>query len=169
MRAAEKYLTLIQKSDEAFQELVEYFEKEKEPTIILMFGDHQPSDYITNVILRELGLNRDESQDVYFDNYIVPYIMWANYEMDTTPTENISLNYLGGLLMEKAGIGLTGYQQFLKEMQTQFPVITANMVMNADGSRQPESEMQSEWIENYNKLVYNHLCDKDGKLTDFFE
>ncbi len=169
VRAAEKYLTLIQKSDEAFQELVEYFEKEKEPTIILMFGDHQPSDYITNVILRELGLNRDESQDVYFDNYIVPYIMWANYEMDTTQTENISLNYLGGLLMEKAGIGLTGYQQFLKEMQTQFPVITANMVMNADGSRQPESEVQSEWIENYNKLVYNHLCDKDGKLTDFFE
>ena len=132
VRAAEKYLTLIQKSDEAFQELVEYFEKEKEPTIILMFGDHQPSDYITNVILRELGLNRDESQDVYFDNYIVPYIMWANYEMDTTQTENISLNYLGGLLMEKAGIGLTGYQQFLKEMQTQFPVITANMVMNAE-------------------------------------
>ena len=169
VRAAEKYLTLIQKSDEAFKELVEYFEKQKEPTIILMFGDHQPSDYITNVILRELDLDRDESQDVYFDNYIVPYIMWSNYDMDTTQVENISLNYLSGLLMEKAGIGLTGYQQFLKDMQAELPVITANMVMEADGDREPEKDVQSEWIENYNKLVYNHLCDKTGKLSGFFE
>lgn len=169
VRAAEKYLTLIQKSDQAFQNLVEYFEKQKEPTIILMFGDHQPSDYITNVILRELGLNRDESDDVYYNNYIVPYIMWSNYDMDTTPVENISLNYLGGMLMEKAGIGLTGYQQFLKEMQKEFPAITANMVMDADGKRTAEKDVQSEWIANYQKLVYNHLCDKNGKLTDFYE
>ena len=169
VRAAEKYLTLIQKSDQAFQNLVEYFEKQEEPTIILMFGDHQPSDYITNVILRELGLNRDESDDVYYDNYIVPYIMWANYDIDTTQVENVSLNYLGGMLMEKAGIGLTGYQQFLKEMQKEFPAITANMVMDADGKRSAEKDIQSEWIENYQKLVYNHLCDKNGKLTDFYE
>ena len=169
VRAAEKYLTLIQKSDEAFKNLVEYFDKQQEPTIILMFGDHQPSDYITNVILRELGLNRDESDDVYYNNYIVPYIMWSNYDMNTTPVEDISLNYLGGMLMEKAGIGLTGYQQYLKDMQKEFPVITANMVMDANKNRMAETDAQSEWIENYQKLVYNHLCDKTGKLTDFFE
>ena len=169
VRAAEKYLTLIKESDQAFQNLVEYFREQKEPTIILMFGDHQPSDYITNVILRELGLNRDESQDVYYDNYIVPYIMWANYDIDTTPVPNVSLNYLGGMLMERAGIGLTGYQQFLKNMQTEFPVITANMVMDKDGNRVAETDVQSQWIENYNKLVYNHLCDKTGKLTQYYE
>lgn len=169
VRAAEKYLTLIKESDQAFKELVEYFEKQQEPTIILMFGDHQPSDYITNVILRELGLDRDTDDDVYYNNYIVPYIMWSNYDMDTTQVENVSLNYLGGMLMEKAGIGLTGYQQFLKDMQQEFPAITANMVMNADGSREAEKDVQSEWIENYHKLVYNHLCDKKDKLTQFYE
>ena len=169
VRAAEKYLTLIRESDQAFKELVEYFEKQQEPTIILMFGDHQPSDYITNVILRELGLDRDTDDDVYYNNYIVPYIMWSNYDMDTTQVENVSLNYLGGMLMEKAGIGLTGYQQFLKDMQQEFPAITANMVMNADGSREAEKDVQSEWIENYHKLVYNHLCDKKDKLTQFYE
>ena len=95
--------------------------------------------------------------------------MWSNYDMDTTQVENISLNYLSGLLMEKAGIGLTGYQQFLKDMQAELPVITANMVMEADGDREPEKDVQSEWIENYNKLVYNHLCDKNGRLSGFFE
>ena len=169
VRAAEKYLTLVKESDQAFKELVEYFEKQQEPTIILMFGDHQPSDYITNVILRELGLDRDTDDDVYYNNYIVPYIMWSNYDMDTTQVENVSLNYLGGMLMEKAGIGLTGYQQFLKDMQQEFPAITANMVMNADGIREAEKDVQSEWIENYHKLVYNHLCDKKDKLIQFYE
>ena len=40
---AEQYLTLANKSDEAFQMLVDYFSEYEEPTIILMFGDHQPS------------------------------------------------------------------------------------------------------------------------------
>lgn len=170
VRAAEKYLTLIQESDRAFQNLTEYFADQNEPTIILMFGDHQPSDYITNVILRELGLSREESQDVYFDNYAVPYVMWANYDMEMDDqAEETSLNYLGGILMEKAGIGLTGYQKFLKDLQMEYPVITANMVMDADGNKAPETEVESEKIDQYQKIVYNHLCDKKGKAVDFFE
>lgn len=38
----EQYLSLIKDSDAAFQNLVEYFSQVEEPTIILMFGDHQP-------------------------------------------------------------------------------------------------------------------------------
>ena len=40
---AEQYLTLANKTDQAFRTLVEYFQNQEEPTIILMFGDHQPS------------------------------------------------------------------------------------------------------------------------------
>ena len=37
-----QYLSLIKMSDDAFKKLVNYFKKVKEPTIILLFGDHQP-------------------------------------------------------------------------------------------------------------------------------
>ena len=40
--AANRYLSLIYESDQAFKELVEYFSNVDEPTIICMFGDHQP-------------------------------------------------------------------------------------------------------------------------------
>ncbi|MGI6279812.1 MAG: LTA synthase family protein, partial [Acutalibacteraceae bacterium] len=40
---ANNYLSLMKYSDDAFKELIEYFSKVKEPTIICMFGDHQPS------------------------------------------------------------------------------------------------------------------------------
>ena len=47
IEATEKYLTLIKKTDEAFENLIDYFQDEDEKTIILMFGDHQPAEYIT--------------------------------------------------------------------------------------------------------------------------
>lgn len=160
VRALEKYLTLIWESDQAFEELVHYFEGQEENTIILMFGDHQPSDYITNPLLRLLGLNREESEDVFNKNYIVPYVMWANYDLEAEQGRDMSLNYLGGLLMEKAGIGLTGYQQFLKELQKEYPVVTANTVMDQETMN---------GLEAYHYLVYNHLCDSNHYPELFFE
>ena len=40
---AEQYLSLVKKTDNAFKQLTNYFSKVKEPTIIVMFGDHQPA------------------------------------------------------------------------------------------------------------------------------
>ena len=39
---AEMYLSLARQSDEAFKNLIVYFEKVDEPTMIVMFGDHWP-------------------------------------------------------------------------------------------------------------------------------
>lgn len=36
------YLNLVKASDDAFKKLVEYFSNVDEPTMIIMFGDHQP-------------------------------------------------------------------------------------------------------------------------------
>ena len=48
-----QYLSLIRESDSAFQYLVEYFSQVEEPTMILMFGDHQPqvaTNFYTEVL-----------------------------------------------------------------------------------------------------------------------
>ena len=39
---AETYLSLARQSDLAFKDLLTYFEKVDEPTMIVMFGDHWP-------------------------------------------------------------------------------------------------------------------------------
>ncbi|MFQ9393374.1 MAG: hypothetical protein ACLR2E_03155 [Lachnospiraceae bacterium] len=65
----------MQKTDAAFKELTEYFATQDEPTVILMFGDHQPSDYICNPILRLLGQDssiRESSVDELRKGYVVP-------------------------------------------------------------------------------------------------
>ncbi|MGN0353674.1 MAG: LTA synthase family protein [Muricoprocola sp.] len=186
VRALEKYLTLIKETDLAFENLIQYFNDQSEKTIILLFGDHQPSDYVTNVVLRNLGLTREGSDEIFYNNYIVPYVMWANYDISNSVSDTadeitsekkesgwrnpISLNYLGSLLAEKAGIPLTGYEQFLKKLQEVYPVVTANMVMDAEGNRMPFEEVKKDdWIRKYSYLTYNYLCDKKEKLTDYYD
>lgn len=160
-------------SDRAFEMLVNYFAGQEEDTIILMFGDHQPSDYITNTILRLLGLEREGSDEIYFDNYIVPYIMWANFSLgEEMAGEDISLNYLGGMLFEKAGIPLTGYQRYLQELQAEIPVITANMIMTGDGVRYRYNEGEKlvpSLLDEYHILMYNHLADISSRIGGFFD
>ena len=186
VRALEKYLTLMKETDLAFENLVHYFNDQPEKTIILLFGDHQPSDYITNIVLRDLGLTREGSEEIFYNNYIVPYVMWANYDIGSSVSETVdgitkekdeagwnnpvSINYLGSLLAEKAGIPLTGYEQFLKKLQEIYPVITTNMVMDAKGNRTSFEEVKKDdWIRKYSYLSYNHLCDKKEKLPDFYD
>ena len=40
--SAEQYLNLVKISDDAFKDLLSYYKKESEPTIVVMFGDHEP-------------------------------------------------------------------------------------------------------------------------------
>ena len=39
----DNYLTLLNESDKALKELISYYEKSEEPTVIMFYGDHQPA------------------------------------------------------------------------------------------------------------------------------
>ncbi len=170
VRAAEKYLTLMLETDRAFETLVSYFSHYEEDTVVLLFGDHQPSDYITNTFLRLLGKSRAD-EEVFFDNYVVPFVMWANFDIGQEQVDAISLNYLSGLLLEKAGVPLSAYQTYLQELRQEIPAITANMVY-ADGERLPLDEglaAKEDLLGTYNLFTYNHLSDPKHRVQGFYE
>lgn len=167
--STEKYLTLIQKSDEAFGELLDYFEKQDEKTILLMFGDHQPSDYITNPLLRLNGIDRESSLEEFQKGYVVPFVMWANYEIEEETVDKISVNYLSSLLLEKADLPMTAYQQYLSQLREVMPVITANVFIDAEGTYHTLDETVLEEERNeYAILQYNHLVDTTHRIQSFF-
>ena len=172
IEATEKYLTLIKKTDEAFENLIDYFQDEDEKTIILMFGDHQPAEYITNSVLRVLGedtATRNDTTDKLKTSYEVPFVMWANYDIEEKEVDAISANYLSGLLMDTAGLEKTGYQSWLEKLQQQYPVVTANFYQGTDGTfQQWSNEKQSGILNDYAILQYNNLVDKKHRIKNFF-
>ena len=54
---AEQFLSLMKLSDEVLGELIEYFEGVDEKTLIVFFGDHQPS--LEEELFDKIAPNRD--------------------------------------------------------------------------------------------------------------
>lgn len=167
--STERYLTLVKETDKAFEELINYFSNVDEDTIVVMFGDHQPSDYIANAILRLNDIDQESSIEEFQNGYKVPMVMWANYDIEEQDINRISVNYLSGLLMEQAGLPLTDYQTYLQSLRKTLPVITANIYIDKDGQYYEYSdEPYQDLLNQYSILQYNHLCDNKNRIDKFF-
>lgn len=158
---ANEYLSSTYVSDKAFQNLIEYFEKQDEPTVILMFGDHQPSveqEFYNKLLGKSEDLDLEDIQK----KYITPYILWANYDIQEE-NKDISANRLGLMVKQTSGLPLTPYEQFIRKFSEEIPVINANGFRDKNGkwyTYEDESPYQ-ELIRQYEIVQYSIYCDHE--------
>jgi len=163
------YLNLVKISDDAFQELVAYFEQVEEPVIICLFGDHQPiiGDNLYDAFFAESGMSEQEAN---LQKYIVPYVIWANYDVDWKEYGDMSANYLPAVLAECAGAQLPPFYQYLMELRQEYPVLTQRGCLDQDGKLvNIEDIWDLEPIRQYRLLQYNQLYVKDYQSGIFEE
>ena len=159
---ADVYLSLIAESDDAFSQLINYFSQQKEKTIICMFGDHQPKfndeEFYNSIYAQTPELTEE---DIRFDIYTTPFVIWANYDIEEQSDLDISANYLGGLLLQTAGIEGNAYFNYLDTLRQEYPVITANGYKDSKGNIYAWSGQMNEF-EDYRMLQYKYLF-RNGK------
>ncbi len=166
------YMSLIRESDAAFEELVKFFMRQSEDTIILMFGDHQPNDSVAYPLMANSGVTLDESDlEGSEKRYIVPYVMWSNFEVATSAfTDEMSLNYLSGALMETAGLPMTASQKMLSELRDEYPVINGRCFIDSEGNYHPVADYDEyDALSRYAVMQYNYLFDVDDRVNEFFK
>ncbi len=158
----EQYLTLANESDQAFSEFLYELEQYGESVIVLMFGDHQPS-FETEFDSYLFGKTKEEmTSEERMQRYAVPFYLWANYDIEEEDGIWTSMNYLSLLVLEEAGIPLSAYQCWLKELQEEYPVISCSGIIDSEGNRYPQNEKESLTPE-YLQLIYYHMCgEADG-------
>lgn len=169
--AAERFLNLVHLSDAATKELIAYFEQQEEPTVIVMFGDHEPG--LSNSFYQSImGKHPDDLTDEEsMELYKVPFFIWANYDIEEQYVEKTSLNYLQTMMLDAAGMKLSGYNKYLLELMKDVPAINASGYYGADGVFYTVNNQQSpyyERLQKYQYLEYNHLFD-DKRVDAFFE
>lgn len=164
-----QYLSLVYQSDQAFEDLIDYFSQVEEPTMILLFGDHQPQ-VATNFYTDVLGTNPDTATAQ--KKQMVPFVLWANYDIPEAQGVELSLNYLSALLMDTANLPMTGYQKFLSQLWETAPVINTVGIGDAQGNWYGENAALPEEldgaIEDYKVLLYNNVFDKKDRAENFF-
>lgn len=186
LAATEQYLSLIRRSDEAFEQLADYFDSQEEPTIILMFGDHQPADYVVSAVddgkTEGVWYDFSESEELKDwsdptgitgtdrkERYKVPYILWANYDIEESDGEETSANYLALRLLKAAGLPMTDFQKYLEELEKAIPVLSAKAVhLLAPEESGLDNETVEKLWEQYRLLQYNDLFDGKHRLEHFF-
>lgn len=166
---AEQYVNLVRESDAAFRELTEYFAQVEEPTVIVMFGDHQPS---LSTEFYEKLFQKPSSQFTLqdtIDKYTVPYVIWANYDIEEGEAD-MSANYLSAYLMKVIGGKMTGYQKYLMDLYEKIPMITANGYRGDDGELH-ELDAKTQYLEllrEYQILQYNNMFDTSNRTEEFY-
>lgn len=163
------YINLMRVTDNAFEKLITYFSQTEEPTIICMFGDHQPklSDHFYQAVFDGQELT-DQEQEML--KHITPYVIWSNYDSGFSQYGDISANYLGPVLLECAGAGLPAYYQFLLELKEQYPVLSHIGCLDAEGNLYTVTDILDEPpINAYHILQYNHLMERNYQKSIFIE
>ena len=129
----EQYLTLIKHSDEALEYLINALEDYEEPVVVVMFGDHMPNierefyEELYGAPLEELGSGEPQKR------YMVPFLMWANYDIEEETDVHTSPCYLSNLIMEAAGIPKSRVQLYLDDLRNYMPELNPMGYYDADG------------------------------------
>lgn len=167
-----QYLSLLRKSDDALRELVQYFERKSEPVLIVFFGDHQPHlpDTFYGKVMDKLPVQF--SQEDVLKKHLVPYLLWANYDIPAQVREQVgSLNYLSPLVLQTAGLPMTDYHRFLVELEKSVPSISASGYYNAQGQAGEfvrTDALTEKWLNEYEIVQYYYLFDRKHRSDQYF-
>lgn len=169
---ANQYFSLLRESDEALEYLITYFSQVDDPVQIVFFGDHQPS---LNSNFYEIlngkglsGLTLEELEALY----TVPFFIWTNYDTPEETVEITSLNFLSTMALERAGIDLPAYNQFMSELMEVIPAINTRGYYSLSEGKYLHLEdatgEEAEWISTYQSLQYNGLFDSRNTSEIFY-
>lgn len=171
MEEAGQYLNLIKKSDEALKELVTYYKKQKEPTVIVLFGDHQPrvEDEFYEELMNRAGSGLSDLEKSELQ-YRVPFMIWANYDIGEKENVQISANYLSSYMLHTLGLKMTGYNKYLMDLYKKMPVETAICYETENGKMyQPDEDSPvKKDLDDYHILEYNYIVDHKNLVPGFF-
>ncbi len=115
-----QYLSSIKESDNDLKYLIDYIQNNvSEKTIILFFGDHYP--YIDGISkdIDETSLNYSK----------IPFIIWANYDIEEKEYDLVGTQYLSAILKECAKIPLTSFDKFRKNVMEKYKAF--NFIRNS--------------------------------------
>ena len=151
------YLSTIKDTDTAFKRLIEYFEKEEEPVVICMFGDHQPilQDNFYDRIFGHQDLSEADKMRL---KYISKYVIWANFDAGLKDEGDFSANYLGAVLLDEIGLPLSDFRKYQRNLMKKLPILSLHEVMDCEGNILTDEEVNAiEELTYYKAYEYKQL------------
>lgn len=161
---ADQYLTLMKRSDEALKILLDYFSACSQPTLIVLFGDHEPS-VETSFYEALYGTRWSQvpgEQKRY--SFVTPYLIWSNYERDAGDLGDMSAFMLGGQVLRAAGMEAGGFGYAVERLRGEYPMVHSMGLLTKDGQfldvLETETLDLSQTVKEYHTLQYYRMFEE---------
>ena len=161
---ADQYLTLMKRSDEALKILLDYFSACSQPTLIVLFGDHEPS-VETSFYEALYGTRWSQvpgEQKRY--SFVTPYLIWSNYERDAGDLGDMSAFMLGGQVLRAAGMEAGGFGYAVERLRGEYPMVHSMGLLTRDGQFLDVLETGtldlSQTVKEYHTLQYYRMFEE---------
>ncbi len=164
----DEFLSSMELSAEAFQELTTQLSGTNRKVILCMVGDHTPS-FIMDLPARK-DVSPDEKEIL---KRTVPFVIWTNYDLDLSGyDEKASMVDLMPMIMDAAGLPLTPFFQTILRLHEAIPIRTSTgLYRDAEGNYGTfsEDDPNYELLKQYYFMEYNSLLAGDSYRRDLFE
>ena len=163
------YLSLVRCSDDAVQELINYFAKVSEDTAIIFFGDHQPN--VPAAFYDDLYGNTDaeRSREQKQTKLMTPFFIWANYDIPSQNGVEISANYLSAFTLNVLGCSTSGFDEMRLATRESVPRINNYGYYLADGSwHDGETLSECGELTGYREAQYAQIFDAKKRKTEWY-
>ena len=173
----EVYIEGARDADAMLGRLHRYFAAQKDPVVLIFWGDHLPYLGDNRLAYAELGLDaagEDGQRENPFSPYETPYVIWANdaaaaaldwenavKSLDLPDT--VSASFFGAAVLELTGRGDSSpWFAFLNELRREIPVVQKSDYRLVDGEDVTAlSTDQDAQIQKWRRWSYYKLCYKD--------
>ena len=167
---AEEYVNRLKLTDNATKELIEYYNKQDDKTIIVFFGDHEPRS--EHEFYDEIGKDYTKGKEYEsFKKYNSMFFIWANYNIKEKKDMKISANYLSDLILDTADLNKTAYNKYISDLRNEIPVLTYEGYVGKNGKYYSFDNKKSpyyELIKNYKIVQYNNLFDSKNRPNKYY-
>lgn len=166
----------MHETDMALESLIRYLSNTDRKVLLCMYGDHQP--YVSGEGLAPV-FERAWSGDSQYEtamNYVVPCVIWANYEIPahdgyrtgggSIAAHEISSCYLASHLLDLAGARLSAYDRYLLDMWSAYPSVTSLGTWDSDGAFH-ENRSQYGLMPERDAIQYAMLFDEEADKAPF--
>jgi hypothetical protein len=158
----------MKRSDAALKKLIEHYEKEKYPVMIIFYGDHLPGlghGGNKDKVFRQCGFFPQDGEDPEYcklalmRKYMVKVYFWNNFNYrPKLPDKPVSMNYCPAIILRNVSKKTTPFFLFTEKVCAKFPVINPHGCIDADGNFLHSSEARrQEIIREYEILQWDRV------------
>lgn len=155
------YATGLQHADAMLEKLVDYFSAVEEPTVILFFGDHQPSLGTPGYeLMQRIGYVEDNtSPEGILALQSTPYLIWNNFEDQPTAAKmDMSMFHLIPYMTRTLELDRPAFHSYMDTLFETLRGITRKVFLDGEGIPMltPDAAQQQA-MDEYLALVYDGL------------